>query len=349
MGWQDILATAPEVDTRNAVHYHEVACQSVLNEVRAPDLPYDLSANPYLNCEFGCRFCFARDVAERRSQQAHSGAFERRIYAKPGAADRLDAELKRLARRGQLSRIISLGTATDPYQPLERRRRDTRALLERLVAAAERGPEPSPLRVAIATRSDAILADLDLLQRLNEHAQVRVHIGLNTLDRELLRSLEPRAPTPALRLHAVERLAAAGVPVGVHAMPVLPHLTDDSRTLRRLVCAAQQAGARYLTARILFLQGAARDAFLTWLAEARPSLVSLYRRHYRTRTPPLHVQERITGLVASLRRQYGLPADLPFDDRGQPPQQLDLFDAPRGRLLPSVDPDADGVTPAGAA
>jgi len=349
MSWPELLAQAPEVAARNDARYFAVGCGRVLNPVRVPGLPFDLSANPYLNCEVGCHYCYAREFAGKR-QGPLSLAFDRDVYAKEDAPAVLRRELARLAASDRLSRPVALGTATDPYQPVERERGLTRRLLEVFLDAAARVPRERGLRLSVTTKSALVLRDLDLLKELDRAGHLRLNVTVTTTDRELARSLEPRAPTPALRLEALERLARAGIPTGVFAMPILPEITCDTRGLRRLMCEAKAAGAGWLSARVLFLRGAARPAFFEWLSAERPSLVGLYRRYYgRSATPPDAVVERIRRTVDVLRRQYGLPAALDLPPAPPPragPDQLDLFgpagasDRPRrvrrGRPLPRV-------------
>lgn len=321
MGWQEILSTAPQADERNEVRYFEVEARRVLNPARAPGLPFDLTLNPYLHCEVGCTYCYARDHADRRN--GGPSEFDRRVYAKTGAPAVLRAELARLSRAGEVAgKEIALGTATDPYQPYERRARLTRALLEVFATIDD-------VRLSITTKSDLVLRDADLLAEIARRGHVRVNVTITTVDRDLARSLEPRAPTPARRLRAVEGLTRAGVPAGVFCMPILPELTDAPRDLRAVVCEAKQAGARWLAANVLFLRGdAVRTSFFSWLDRAFPALGPRYRRLYRGPSAPESVTDRITRVVDALRRQYALPDHLAFPAPREGPRQLSLFEQP---------------------
>ena len=323
MSWQAMLGAAPLVEQRNGVEYFEVPCRSLLNRVRGSELPFERTINPYLNCEVGCGYCYARDFTEKRQGPAAPDAFERRIYAKRDAPAVLRAELARLRRAGELERPIALGTATDPYQPIERRRRLTRALLE--VLAREQG-----LRLSITTKSDLVLRDLDLLRTIAERGHLRVNLTVTSVDRDLAQSLEPRAPIPSKRLRAVEVLARAGIVAGVFCMPILPDITCEPRALRRLVCAAKQSGAAFLAARVLTLRPGVRPAFFAWLRGARPGLVRRYERMYaQGANPPLWVRERIEQVMLTLRAQYRLPEDAPFPEpEASGARQLELFAEP---------------------
>ncbi|MCA8920888.1 MAG: radical SAM protein [Planctomycetes bacterium] len=323
MTWSEILEQADaEASARNDARYGQVPCRRVLNPTRGPAGSFLHSINPYLNCELGCAFCFAREFSRRREGERLDGEdrFARRIHAKRGAAEVLRSELERLAAAGKLGEPIALGTATDPYQPLERRQQLTRQLLGVLLEAAR--AHPGALRLIVATRSDLVLRDVDLLRQLREVGQLRVTLGLPSVDRDLLRSLEPRAPTPALRLRAVEGLRRAGLEVGVSCSPILPGLGEDPRALRRVVCAAQQAGARYLQAEVLSLRGASRQAFMAWVEAQHPSYAGLFAQLYRGPLPPWTVRDRIERVVHVLRCQYGLPERLPWAEREGAPRRL---------------------------
>lgn len=347
MGWQEILASSPQADERNEVRYFEVAARRVLNPSRAPALPFDLTLNPYLNCEVGCTYCYARDFTERRSPgppgRGGRDTFDREVYAKTGAPAVLREELTRLARQGALAgKHIALGTATDPYQPYERRARLTRALLE--VFSTIDG-----VRLSVTTKSDLVLRDVDVLQEIARRGHVQVNVTITTTDRDLARTLEPRAPTPARRLQAVQGLTRAGVPAGVFCMPVLPDITDAPRELRALVCASREVGARWFAATTLFLRGdAVRTAFFEWLRRAFPGLVPRYLRMYRGGSgPPEPVVDRVGRLVDALRRQYGLPEEHAFPPVAAPtrPQQLSLFDAPDAPGAPGASGAETGRAP----
>lgn len=333
MTWSDILERAEaDATTHNDVHYGEVPCRTVLHSTRSTNLPFRASINPYLNCEIGCAFCFAREFSRRREGQAADGEdrFARRVNAKRGATRILRRELERLAEQGKLHEPIALGAATDPYQPFERRRQLTRRLLEVLLEAAR--AHPGVLRLILSTRSDLVLRDLDLLGQLRELAQLRVKVSLPSVDRDLLRSLEPRAPTPALRLKAVEGLRRARIDVGVSCSPILPGLTEGPRELRRVFCAVQAAGALFVETEVLSLRGASRAAFMAWAESNAPSYAGLYASLYRGGPlPPWHVRDRIGRVVQVLRQQYGLPASLPWSDEPAPgPRRLPLATPWRG-------------------
>ena len=224
---------------------------SVLNRPSSTGMGF-WSINPYVGCEFGCSYCYARETHRYTVERARAGgrlepalgeefggmpgweAFERRILVKEGADAALERSLHRV--RGD-RRPIVIGTATDPYQPAERRFGLTRRILETL--ARHRG-----LSVEIITKSSLVTRDIPLLQRIAEHNDVGVNISLATLDPLLIRKLEPRTPVPQARLRALKALRGAGIDAGLLIAPILPGLTDGRRGLSRLVEAGRRAGAR---------------------------------------------------------------------------------------------------------
>jgi DNA repair photolyase len=292
------------IGTQKDIRYYEIRSKSVLNSPEITRMGF-WSINPYVGCAFGCAYCYARYthryVSERTvastpdaRQQADFTelppwlGFERRIFVKRNAAEMLRAQLgagrgatRGASRGGRKRRVagvwdgesIVIGTATDPYQPAERRYRVTRGILE--VLAEERG-----LSVGIITKSPLITRDVDVLARLVARSELTVHVSLITLDRDLARRIEPRAPTPEARLRAVSRLAEAGIETGVNVMPVLPGLTDGARMLDALVQRVAAAGASYLNTCALRLQAAARERYLPFIEQEFPALATRYRAAY---------------------------------------------------------------------
>ena len=229
---------------------------SVIARNTSPDIPFDRSINPYRGCEHGCIYCYARPT------HAYLGLspgldFESRLFTKPDAARLLRREL---AAPGYRPETIALGTATDPYQPIEREQRLTRAVLEVLDEA--RHP------VGVTTKSDLVLRDLDLLARMAARNLALVAISLPTLDPALSRRLDPRAPRPEKRLAAMRALSAAGVPVMVNVSPIIPGLTDHE--IEALLEAARAQGASRIGHALLRLPGEVGDLVADWFAEHYP-------------------------------------------------------------------------------
>jgi DNA repair photolyase len=226
-------------------------------------------------------------------------AFERKIFVKQHAAALLRSELKKVKRGEE----IAIGTATDPYQPAERRFEVTRAILEELALH-------SGLDIGIVTKSNLVTRDVEILRRVGEHNRIFVNMTVTTVDAELARKLEPRAPRPDLRLEAVRQLNLAGVDAGVICAPVLPEITDRPRDLEALVKAASEAGAKFIFANPLFLKPCSAAVFLPFLEEHFPGLVPFYRTRYADRSfLPKGYGERLSQLVAALRQKYGMGSE----------------------------------------
>ncbi len=230
--------------------------KTIITRNQSPDIGFDRSINPYRGCEHGCIYCFARP-SHAYHDLSPGLDFESRLFAKPDAAKLLRAEL---GRSGYQVRPIAMGTNTDPYQPIEGRWRITRSILE--VLAETRHP------VTITTKSDRVLADLDLLGPMGRDRLAGVALSVTSLTPAISRTLEPRAPAARKRLAAVRRLADAGVPAYVSIAPVVPAITDHE--LEHLVEAAAEAGAIgvfYLPVR---LPHEVAPLFRAWLDEHYP-------------------------------------------------------------------------------
>jgi DNA repair photolyase len=278
------------------VEYFTLPSKSLLNHcVSRREMPFTWTINPYRGCEFACKYCYARYTHEFMEMR-NGLEFEQKIYVKQHAADLLRSELRRV----KPGESIALGTATDPYQPAERRYEVTRCILEEF--ARHRGFE-----LGIVTKSNLIVRDLDLLCEVSRNNALSVHMTVTTLKVELARILEPRAPRPDLRLDAVRQFSAAGINVGVSCSPVLPGITDSPADLEALVSAAAAAGARHIFASPLFLKPCSAAVFLPFIEQQFPKLVESYRQRYKDRSflSPSY-GKRIAQLVASLREKYGI-------------------------------------------
>jgi DNA repair photolyase len=284
-------AFPPLLGEQKDIRYFGTDPRSLLNSPATTGMSF-WSINPYIGCAFGCAYCYARYahryVAERLTASVESAggaqeelaelppwlAFERRIFVKREAGAVLRRELRRPARFTALQReSVVIGTATDPYQPAERRFRITRGVLETL--AEQRG-----LSITIITKSPLVTRDVDVLARLASRSSLTVHVSLITLDRELARRIEPRSPTPESRLRAIARLREAGIDVGVNVMPVLPGITDRPSELEALVRAIAGAGATSAGACALRLRSDARKRYLAFVEAEFPELAGRYRATY---------------------------------------------------------------------
>ncbi|KAA5602926.1 PA0069 family radical SAM protein [Blastochloris sulfoviridis] len=234
----------------------EEKARRIITRNDSPDIAFDRSINPYRGCEHGCVYCFARPT------HAYMGLspgldFESKLFAKPDAATLLEREL---TAPGYEPKTLALGTNTDPYQPIERRYQITRASLEVLA----RADHP----VAIVTKSALIRRDIDILAPMAAKGLVKVAISLTTLDVRLARTMEPRAPTPALRLETIKALAEAGIPVAVMVAPIIPALNDAE--IERILDAAKANGASEAGYVMLRLPHELKDLFREWLVLNHP-------------------------------------------------------------------------------
>jgi DNA repair photolyase len=302
--------------------------RSILSRNDSPDVPFRQSINPYRGCEHGCIYCYARPS---HAWLDHSPGldFETILYAKPNAAALLEAEL---TRPGYRPEVIHLGANTDPYQPIERDRQITRSILATLLRL--RHP------VTVLTKGALIERDLDLLAELAQLKLVRAYLSLTTLDRELKRTLEPRAASAAARLSAIGALAAAGVPTGVMVAPVIPAVTDHE--IEAILEAAAAAGARRAGWILLRLPMEVRELFTEWLAAHRPlaaeRVMSLARSTRGGRDSDSRFGHRMRGSGAYaqlLDRRFATAARRLGFEQGDPePLDMSQFNpaGPNGQL-----------------
>lgn len=269
--------------------------RTIISRNDSPDIGFSQSINPYRGCEHGCAYCYARP-SHTYMGLSPGLDFETRLFYKADAAARLTEEL---SHPRYLPKTLMLGANTDPYQPLEKRLRVTRSILE--VLAKFHHP------VAIVTKGALIERDLDILAALARERLVSVMVSLTTFDVDLKRRLEPRAASPAARLAVIRRLHAAGVPVGTLIAPVIPGLTDHE--LERLLEAAAEAGARCAGYVVLRLPHELKDMFRDWLAEHYPERARhvMSRVHSirdgRDNDPQFGSRMRGSGVDAQLLRQ----------------------------------------------
>jgi DNA repair photolyase len=297
VGIARLAAEGTLLSEKRRVEYRTLPTRKWLNRCHSQRVPFDWSINPYRGCEYGCKYCYARfthEFLERRDPQL----FEREIYAKDWDANAFREELKGV----KFGHIIGIGTATDPYQPAERKFLLTRQVLETLVDHVEGAS------IFVTTKSNLVSRDADLFVQLGKRNEVRITVTVTTMDRELARLTEPFAPRPDLRMKAVADLAAAGVAVGVIANPVLPLITDSEENLESVARAAKEAGADQFGANVLFLKPVAQRVFFPFLAERFPQHLKRYRASFaqgaylRGSYP-----ERIRAMVTGIRRRVGIP------------------------------------------
>jgi DNA repair photolyase len=324
-------ARLPVLDERNrGARFIGLPVNSVLNTPASTGMGF-WSINPYVGCEFGCTYCYARDThrwtMERAGRRTGGQAVEEMENAddtsstvppvRPSARPSWEAFEKEILVKTDVAEVLSrtlnpaklaghslvIGTATDPYQPAERQFRLTRRILE--VLRSYHG-----LSIGIITKSSLVTRDLDLLQALSKCNEVTVNISLATADARLARLLELRSPIPAARLRALRRLTEGGIHAGLLVAPIIPGVTDDWAGLARLMEAGKEAGARYVVGSALRLGPAARHRFLPFLTKEFPALAERYRRHYAGKD---HVsqsyQDALNRRLRLLKQTYGFPTD----------------------------------------
>lgn len=297
VGIARMAADGEHIRDGHNVEYLTIETRSILNRCDVPRMPFSWTVNPYRGCEFACKYCYARYTHEFMELRDPL-AFEQKIYVKQNVAGQLRRDLRKVKK----TEMIAIGTATDPYQPAERRYEMTRAILEEFA-------KHSGYDLGIVTKSDLVVRDAELLRRIGERNKIYVNLTVTTLDCRLARLLEPRAPRPDLRLAAVRELNNAGVPAGVICAPVLPGITDGVRELDALVKAARDHGAQYIYANSLFLKPCSASVFLPFLEQEFPHLVNQYRERYGEKAfvSPAYAK-RISTLMVKLREKHGFPS-----------------------------------------
>ncbi len=283
----------PVIGEQKDIRYYSSFAKNVLNGPEVTGMGF-WSINPYVGCAFGCAYCYARythryvmeraathdkmedSLSARYEEMPPWLSFERNIFVKQNAPEVLARRLRHGSEKHLAllcGETMIIGTATDPYQPAERKFRVTRRILEVLA-------EHPGLRVCIISKSPLITRDIDILSRINRISDLSIHISLITLRRDLARRLEPRSPTPESRVRALARLREAGIDAGINCMPVLPGITDNPSDLESLVKRVSEVGATYVGACALRLRSTARNRYLPFIAQEFPHLEERYRNTY---------------------------------------------------------------------
>ena len=307
VGIARLAASSPRAETRrNSIEkpeYFVLPVKSILNRCDSNRVPFEWTINPYRGCEFACKYCYARYTHEY--MELDGSEFEKKIYVKKDAAPLLAHDISRKysytseKSDGERPDHIAIGTATDPYQPAEREYGVTRACLEEL--AKREG-----LSVSIITKSNQIVRDIDVLQRIASRSSLGIDITITTLRPRLARLLEPRAPRPDLRLAAVKQLREAGLAVGVSSSPLIPGITDREGDLEAVAGAAKEAGAQWFFSGVLFLMPASAKTFLPFLGEQFPRLAKQYEQWYaKNGYAPEEYRRKASERVARIREKFG--------------------------------------------
>ena len=308
IGIARLAAQSPTLESKRKVEYLELETRNFIGRASGNQMYFVWTINPYRGCEFGCKYCYAR-YAHEFMELRDPEQFEQKIYAKRFQAHSFRAELRKI-KKGE---SLWMGTATDPYQPAERRYEISRKILQ--VLSGQRY-----LELGITTKSDLVARDIDLLSQIAEKNKVRVHITITTLDGQLARLLEPRAPRPELRLNAVKRLTDAGIPVSVLAHPVMPLINDSEASLDQVCQAAAANGASNFSAAPLFLKPCSQRVFFPFLNEHFPHLVRRYRERYEKNAYLKgHYPEMLKERIARIKARYPMKTQeeptWPIDDQ----------------------------------
>lgn len=295
VGIAKLASTGQVLEAKKRVQYRELPSRTWINRCMSDRVPFQWTINPYRGCEFGCKYCYARYTHEFMELREPED-FETKIFAKQLDPLKFTCELKKIPKRDE----IALGTATDPWQPAEKRYGLTRKVLG--VFARERGRSLSTI-----TKSDLCARDADLLAEISRHNRLVASVTVTTCDTSLARRLEPYAPRPDLRLCAAADLARAGVEVGVFASPVLPGFNDSMESLESVASGAAAAGVRYFGAQPLFLKPCSKAVMFPFLDEEEPALAGKYRRWFAGGAYlRSQFEEELKEKVSILRERYGL-------------------------------------------
>lgn len=326
-GW----TSEEEEDTSLKTEILRDSSRTIITRNNSPDISFSQSINPYKGCEHGCIYCFARPTHAYLGFSPGAD-FESKIFTKPNAAELLRKEL--LSPK-YVPQVLAIGTNTDPYQPIEKKLRIMRSILE--VLWEFKHP------VGIVTKNAGILRDMDILAPMAEAGLAKVALSVTTLDRKLARVMEPRASTPPKRIEAIKALSSAGIPTAVMFAPVIPALNDEE--LETVLETARDAGARSAGYVLLRLPLEIKDLFREWLEANEPGrakhVMSLIRsmRGGKDYDAQWNTRMRGTGPYADMIarrfhlavRRFGLNADhRPLDTKqftrpAQPGQQLELL------------------------
>jgi DNA repair photolyase len=300
----------------DAACYQEVRCRSALNSVNG--MPFKWTLNPYRGCTHGCHYCFARRYHVQFEMDADD-EFASVILVKENIASVLRRELDRPTWTRE---VVAVGTATDPYQPIEGHYKLTRTCLE--ILALARTP------VSLVTKGPMIVRDTDILLDVAKASRCAVYMSVPTVDEDAWRLLEPGTAHPLQRLRAVRELVDAGVQAGVLMAPVVPGFSSSSAKLERTIKAIADHGARFVGCNVMYLQEGTREHFMRFLERERPAMRPRFERLYRRKYPPDAYRNEVKAMVALLQRRHGLApreeADSPSPSTTTDAQQIVLKD-----------------------
>ena len=275
----------------DAARYQEVTCRSALNAVKG--MPFNWTLNPYRGCTHGCHYCFARRYQSQFELGPGDDHFASYILVKANLVEVLKRELDKPSWKGEQ---VAVGTATDPYQPIEGRYKLTRRALQALAAA--RTP------VGLVTKGPMVVRDADVLAELGRTAGCAVYMSVPTVDEQAWQALEPGTAHPLQRLRAVRQLRDAGVNAGVLMAPVVPGFSSSAEQLEATVKAIADHGAAFMGANVMFLKEGTRDHFLGFIEREFPHMLQGFNRLYAGAYAKPEYTTGIRGMIATLQRRY---------------------------------------------
>ena len=276
----------------DAARYQEVTCKSALNGVKG--MPFNWTLNPYRGCTHGCHYCFARRY-QTQFELGPGDQFSSIIFVKVNLVDVLRRELDRPA---WVREQVAVGTATDPYQPIEGHYKLTRGSLEALLA----GRTP----IGLVTKGPMVVRDADLLAEMGRRCGCTVYMSVPTVDDDAWRALEPGTAPPLQRLRAVRQLRDAGVNAGVLMAPVVPGFTTQTSKLEATIKAIADHGAAFMGANLMYLKGGTKDHFMEFLSKEFPQMVTSYNRLYAGAYASPDYVKAVRGMIDTLQQRYDL-------------------------------------------
>ena len=316
----------------DAARYQEVTCRSALNAVKG--MPFNWTLNPYRGCTHACHYCFARRY-QTQFELGFDDHFSSVILVKINLVDVLRRELDKPSWEREQ---VAIGTATDPYQPIEGHYKLTRRSLEALLA----GRTP----IGLVTKGPMVVRDAAILEALGRTCGATVYMSVPTVDEEAWRSLEPGTAHPLQRLRAVRQLRDAGVNAGVLMAPVVPGFTTQPAKLEATVKAIADHGAAFMGANLMYLKGGTKDHFMGFLAKEFPHMVAAYDRLYAGAYAPNAYVRAVRGMIDALQRRYDLRGRKPRGDESVPQapdysqlEEAEQKTAPRQAAFPWTEDD----------
>jgi DNA repair photolyase len=272
--------------------YQEVTCRSALNRVQG--MPFNWTLNPYRGCTHGCHYCFARRYHVQFEMNADDD-FASMILVKENIVEVLTRELDRPT---WMREQVAVGTATDPYQPIEGHYKLTRGA----IAALTRGRTP----IGLVTKGPMVVRDIDVLQQQSRAAGCTIYMSVPTVDEDAWRILEPGTAHPLQRLRAIRELVDAGIHAGVLMAPIVPGFSSSRAKLERTIKAIADHGARFVGCNVMYLQDGTRMHFMKFIEREFPSMAPRFEKLYSKKYPPDAYRREVKGMVRVLQERYGL-------------------------------------------